>query len=92
MFVTAMYIILNVRSREMVVASAGHNPMVIWRAAKRTHELVRPNGIALGFDKGPIFDRTVREQKVKLYRGDRVLMYTDGEAIYRGRFDAQETI
>lgn len=78
MFVTAMYAIVNVRTREMTVASAGHNPMIIWRAATRTHELVRPNGIALGFDKGPIFDRTVREQKLKLNRGDRVVLYTDG--------------
>jgi serine phosphatase RsbU (regulator of sigma subunit) len=78
MFVTAMYAVLNVRKREMIVASAGHNPMVIWRAATRTCELVRPNGIALGFDKGPVFERTVREQRVQLARGDRVLMYTDG--------------
>lgn len=78
MFVTAMYSIVNVRTREMIVASAGHNPMVIWRAATRTHEFVRPNGIALGFDKGPIFDRTVREQRLKLNRGDRVVLYTDG--------------
>lgn len=78
MFVTMMYVILSVRTREMSIASAGHNPMVIWRQATRTHELVRPNGIALGFDKGPIFDRTVREQKVPLYKGDRVVLYTDG--------------
>ena len=26
----------------------------------------------------PIFDRTIREQKVQLYRGDRVVLYTDG--------------
>lgn len=78
MFVTMMYVILGVRTREMTIASAGHNPMVIWRQMTRTHELVRPNGIALGFDKGPIFDRTVREQKVQLYKGDRVVLYTDG--------------
>jgi len=78
MFVTMMYVILSVRTREMWIASAGHNPMVIWRQATRSHELVRPNGIALGFDKGPIFDRTVREQKVQLYKGDRVVLYTDG--------------
>lgn len=78
MFVTAMYVILNVRTREMKVASAGHNPMVVYRAATKSHELVRPNGIALGFDKGPIFNRTVREQSLKLNRGDRVVLYTDG--------------
>ena len=78
MFVTCVYAILNVPTREMTVASAGHNPMLVWRAATKTIEKVRPNGIALGFDKGPIFNRTVREQKVKLLHGDRVVMYTDG--------------
>ena len=78
MFVTCVYAILNVRTREMTVASAGHNPMLIWRSATNTIEKVRPNGIALGFDKGPVFNRTVREQKVQLKTGDRVVLYTDG--------------
>jgi len=78
MFVTCVYAILNLRTREMTVASAGHNPMLIWRAATRTIEKLRLNGIAMGFDKGPIFDRTVREEKIKLHVGDRVVMYTDG--------------
>jgi len=78
MFVTCVYAILNVRTREMTIASAGHNPMLVWRSATQTIEKVRPNGIALGFDKGPVFNRTVREQKIKLNTGDRVVMYTDG--------------
>lgn len=78
MFVTCVYVILNVRTREMTVASAGHNPMLIWRQKTNQIEKVRPNGIALGFDKGPVFNRTVREQKVQLFPGDRVVMYTDG--------------
>jgi serine phosphatase RsbU (regulator of sigma subunit) len=78
MFVTCMYAILNLRTRDMTIASAGHNPMLIWRAATQTIEKVRPNGIALGFDKGPVFNRTVREQKLRLLHGDRVVLYTDG--------------
>jgi len=78
MFVTCMYAILNVRTKEMTIASAGHNPMLVWRSAAKTIEKVRPNGIALGFDKGPVFNRTIREQKVQLYQGDRVVLYTDG--------------
>jgi len=78
MFVTCVYVILNVRTREMTVASAGHNPMLIWRQKTNQIEKVRPNGIALGFDKGPVFNRTVRELKVQLFPGDRVVMYTDG--------------
>ncbi len=78
MFVTCMYAIMNLRTREMTIASAGHNPMIIWRAASNTIEHLRPNGIALGFDKGPVFNRTVREQKVRVLKGDRVVLYTDG--------------
>lgn len=78
MFVTCIYAILNLRTRELTVASAGHNPMLIWRAADNTIQKVRPNGIALGFDKGPIFNRTIREEKLKINVGDRIVMYTDG--------------
>jgi sigma-B regulation protein RsbU (phosphoserine phosphatase) len=62
----------------MKVASAGHNPMVVWRAASNQIQLVNPNGIALGFDKGPVFERTVKEEKLTLGRGDRIVLYTDG--------------
>jgi serine phosphatase RsbU (regulator of sigma subunit) len=78
MFVTMVYAILDVRNATMTIASAGHNPTCVWRAATRKVELVRPNGIALGFDKGPIFERTIREQKIQLDVGDRVVFYTDG--------------
>ena len=78
MFVTALYCILNKKTHEMRVASAGHNPMVVWRAASNKIELVNPSGIALGFDKGPVFEQTIREEIVALGKGDRVLLFTDG--------------
>ncbi|HYF01096.1 MAG TPA: SpoIIE family protein phosphatase [Planctomycetota bacterium] len=78
MFVTAMYAILDKRTNELKVASAGHNPMVVWRASSNQVQLVNPNGIALGFDKGPVFERTVKEERIALGRGDRIVMYTDG--------------
>jgi sigma-B regulation protein RsbU (phosphoserine phosphatase) len=69
MFVTALYCILNKRTNEIRVASAGHNPLVVWRAASNNVELVNPNGIALGFDKGPVFERTVKEVTISLGMG-----------------------
>jgi len=78
MFVTCLYAILNVRTKEMTIASAGHNPMLIWRQAAGSVEKVRPNGIALGFDKGPVFNKTIKEERLRLQPGDRVLLYTDG--------------
>ena len=78
MFVTAMFSILNVKTRELVTCSAGHNPMVVFRERTGQCELVNPNGIALGFDKGPVFDRTLQEVVTQLENGDRAVMYTDG--------------
>jgi sigma-B regulation protein RsbU (phosphoserine phosphatase) len=78
MFVTCLYAILNVRTRQLTVCSAGHNPMILWRQAKQSVDLVNPNGIALGFDRGPIFDKTLQEVTLQLNRGDRAVLYTDG--------------
>jgi len=78
MFVTALVAILNVRTRELRVVSAGHNPMVLCRHGSGKALLVNPNGIALGFDKGPVFDRVLTEGKLTLEPGDRFVMYTDG--------------
>jgi serine phosphatase RsbU (regulator of sigma subunit) len=78
MFVTALYCILNKKTNEIRVASAGHNPLVVWRASAGRLERVNPNGIALGFDKGPVFERTIKEERIVLDRGDRIVAYTDG--------------
>lgn len=78
MFVTAIIALLNVRTKEMTVCSAGHNPMILFRDRTADIELINPNGIALGFDGGPIFDRTLQEEVTKLEPGDTVVMYTDG--------------
>ncbi|MCW8130880.1 MAG: SpoIIE family protein phosphatase, partial [Planctomycetota bacterium] len=78
MFVTAVYGLLNVRTRQFRVASAGHNAMLVWRGRKKTIEALRPQGMALGFDRGPGFDRYVREMEIQLEPGDRVVLYTDG--------------
>lgn len=77
MFVTAYYIILDPVERTMICSSAGHNPLLLGRA-DGTVETINPGGIALGFDSGPIFRRSIREQHVQLQTGDRVLVYTDG--------------
>ncbi len=77
MFVTAYYVLLDPLNGSMLCASAGHTPLLIARGDGSV-ELLNPGGIALGFDSGPIFERSIREQKVKLTSGDRVLLYTDG--------------
>jgi sigma-B regulation protein RsbU (phosphoserine phosphatase) len=47
-------------------------------AADGKVRLVHPEGIALGFDPGPVFDRALQVQQVPLEPGDRLLMANTG--------------
>lgn len=78
MFVTAFYAILDENTGSLTYASAGHNPMVIYRARTGTYELASAKGIALGFNEGPLFDKTIQEETTVLGPGDTMLIYTDG--------------
>lgn len=85
MLVTAFYAILEPKTSLLTCVSAGHCPMVLWRKASNVCHLVNPNGIALGVGKGPLFDKTVKEQKIQLAGGDRFALYTDGVTQSRNR-------
>ncbi len=78
MFVTAFYAILDEATATVHYASAGHNPMVVYRAATKSYELANAKGIAIGFNEGPIFDKTVQQAQLKLSAGDTFVVYTDG--------------
>jgi sigma-B regulation protein RsbU (phosphoserine phosphatase) len=78
MFVTAMYAFMNLKTGQIHIASAGHNPAVIFRVSQNKNELIGPKGIALGLAKDRIFSRTINEETVQLNPGDRIVLYTDG--------------
>ena len=73
LFVTAVCALLNTRTRQLTVASAGHTPLLLKRAAG-TIEWIHPGGPALGLASDAAFAR----QEIALRPGDRVLFYTDG--------------
>jgi len=76
MFLTAIYLVLNIRTRTLEVVNAGHNPLIYWNG--ETSKLVNPAGIAIGFDYGPIFEASLRSEQLKLEPGHRVVAFTDG--------------
>ena len=54
MYVTVLAARLDPTTHELEVASAGHKlPLVHWSAAEKAIRAIQPDGIALGFDKGP---------------------------------------
>ncbi|MEN8151910.1 MAG: SpoIIE family protein phosphatase, partial [Planctomycetota bacterium] len=76
--ITAMYTVLDTEKGIVSVASAGHLPLVFWKLEKKGSALLNPEGIAIGLDKGPVFEKTVVDKRIKLERGDRIVLYTDG--------------
>lgn len=78
MFVTCFYVLLDLPTGTLHCASAGHNPMLFWETDRRELVVVNPNGLALGIDKGPLFEKTVRQQKLIMQKGDLFVLYTDG--------------
>ncbi|MFA4987173.1 MAG: PP2C family protein-serine/threonine phosphatase [Candidatus Brocadiia bacterium] len=78
MFVTSYYLVLDIPKNEINFSCAGHTPMVIYRATSGSIELVKPGGMALGFDTGIVFNRNIQQHRILLRPGDRVVFYTDG--------------
>lgn len=72
-FVTAAFCLLDIQERELTVASAGHPPLILFRAGGAT-EHIEHTGPALGLYADAVFE----QRRLKLEQGDRMLLYTDG--------------
>jgi serine phosphatase RsbU (regulator of sigma subunit) len=76
MYVTVLLAILDPRTHTLTVANAGHAPLLLVRGGKLT--AVHSEGIAMGLDKGPVFDSTLKVVRLALQPGDRAVLYTPG--------------
>ena len=74
MFITAQLAFVDLASRRMVVASAGHCPLLITTAGGTGYRVISPEGMPLGV----LVDAEYKEETVPLERDARVLLYTDG--------------
>jgi len=78
LYVTVCYAVVNAKTGVCRVANAQHLPMVFWKRAKKASARVACPGIALGLDKGPVFDKAIEEKAIQMDPGDRIVLYTDG--------------
>jgi serine phosphatase RsbU (regulator of sigma subunit) len=77
--VTAMFALVDPREGIATVACAGHKiPMLRYTAADKKLRTIQPEGIALGFDKGPVFDSRLVVEKVPIEHGDRLVIVNSG--------------
>ena len=84
-FVTMCYAVLDPRSGQLTFASAGHNPLVVWRAGTGTLERRGSKGIPLGAIRSGAIRATLRDETLQLRPGDLCVQFTDGytEAFHR---------
>jgi sigma-B regulation protein RsbU (phosphoserine phosphatase) len=82
-FITMTYAILNLRTRTMTYARAGHTPLIYVPANggdPRRARILAPDGLVLGLkiDNGEMFERLLQEQTIPLEPGDLYIFFTDG--------------
>jgi serine phosphatase RsbU (regulator of sigma subunit)/anti-sigma regulatory factor (Ser/Thr protein kinase) len=77
-FVTMWYGVLDPATGRLTFASAGHNPLVVWRRNGGAIELHASKGIPLGAIRGGAIRATLRDETIELDPGDVCVQYTDG--------------
>ncbi len=78
MFVSMLYMVLNIHTHELAVARAGHERPAWCQASEDTFTIIDSRGIALGIADKDAFESTLSETRVTLRPGDVVVAYTDG--------------
>lgn len=80
MFVTMFYIVLDSRRRRIDFASAGHNPLILYRNKTQKSYYLNPEGFPVGisFQDKRLFDESIHSDHLSLYQGDLLIAYTDG--------------
>ena len=77
-FVTMFYGIVDPAQRRLTFASAGHNPLLVYRHATGTVERLGDHGVPLAAVRGGTIRSTLRDQTVSLGPGDVAVQFTDG--------------
>jgi len=77
-FISLILVVIDTETSSMQIARAGHNPIIYLPVKGSGCRLLKPKGIALGLEKGQIFDQEIEETEMILNSGDVMLFYTDG--------------
>jgi sigma-B regulation protein RsbU (phosphoserine phosphatase) len=73
LFLTVCYVLLDPKTGELRIASAGHTPILLMRSSGESI-LLKRTGPALGIAEAADFS----EHQLNLNEGDRLMLYTDG--------------
>jgi hypothetical protein len=77
-FITIIYGIFDLQEKVLTVASAGHNPLIVWRHGSRKTSMSNPRGVALGLADGEKYRELIEEERIPFNERDTFIFYTDG--------------
>jgi len=80
MFVTLFYVIVDSKKRRINYASAGHNPMILFRQGTKKTYYLNPRGFPVGISlpDPELFKKSIESDTIQLAEDDILLIYTDG--------------
>ena len=76
MFVSVLYAVVNIRTRQLRFVRAGHAPLLLRRG--RDVLSYKPDGTVLGVLPGAVLAAALQEDMLELQAGDDLLLFTDG--------------
>ncbi|MFH1207969.1 MAG: SpoIIE family protein phosphatase [Candidatus Omnitrophota bacterium] len=74
MFITVLYLLYDVKKKQMTCANAGHYPPLWFKAKERVFVETKTNGVPVGI----LPEQTYPEETIRLASQDLLVMYTDG--------------
>jgi serine phosphatase RsbU (regulator of sigma subunit) len=84
MYIAVLLAVLDPPARRIEAFGAGNVSLLHYRSSEKKARTVVPDGIALGFDRGPVFDRSLKPTVIPLDPGDRIVLANHGPVHLRG--------
>jgi hypothetical protein len=77
-FVSMFYAVLDMQRGTIRFARAGQCPVILAQHADHAGSFLSPKGMALGLERGVVFDSVLEEMEIPLQSGEVLVFYTDG--------------
>ena len=77
-FITAIFARYCPNEDILEIVRAGHPPAIFFQTNSGNVQEIKPPGLGIGLDKGPIFNQVTQKETLHLSDGDILLFYTDG--------------
>ncbi len=85
MYVTALLAVVDPKAATLSIANAGHPALLVTKDEGKKVDEIHSEGIALGFDEGPVFNETLVVRSIEMAPGDRVTLFSEGFPLIMGR-------